>query len=208
MAERTLTRVDESVLQSPDLQVVLCGTGSPIADAGSRGGLHRGDRGRTLLPGRRRAPAPRNVVDLANLPLDHLQGVLLTHFHSDHIGDLGEVTTRSWIAGRAQPLDVYGPPGVARVVAGVPEMYAADVDARVAASRRSVHAARGGRRRRARDPARRSGRRRRGDLRSGRPARDDVPRRPRSGAARRSATASTTRAARSSSRATPRRART
>jgi ribonuclease Z len=57
---------------------------------------------------------------------------LLTHFHSDHIGGLGEAITQSWIAGRAKPLDVYGPEGVARVVAGFGEAYAADVDYRVA----------------------------------------------------------------------------
>ena len=130
MAERTLTRVDEGMLQSPDLQVVLCGTGSPIADA------DRASACTAVIAGGHfflvdSGPGSANVVDLANLPLDHLQGVLLTHFHSDHIGDLGEVTTRSWIAGRAQPLEVYGPPGVARVVAGAQEMYAADVDARV-----------------------------------------------------------------------------
>ena len=130
VAERTLGRVDEAMMQSPDLQVVLCGTGSPIAAP------DRAEACTAVIAGGHfflvdAGPGSANVADLANLPLDHLQGVMLTHFHSDHIGDLGEVTTRSWIAGRAQPLDVYGPPGVARVVDGAREMYAADVDARV-----------------------------------------------------------------------------
>jgi ribonuclease Z len=109
---------------------VLCGTGSPIADpdrAAACTAVIAGGHFFLVDAG----PGSANVVDLANLPIDHLQGVLLTHFHSDHVGDLGEVTTRSWIAGRAQPLEVYGPPGVARVVAGAREMYAADVEARV-----------------------------------------------------------------------------
>lgn len=131
VAERTLTRTDESVLQSPDLQVVLCGTGSPLADA------DRASACTAVIAGGHfflvdAGPGSANTADLANLPLGHLDGVLLTHFHSDHIGDLGEVTTRSWIAGRAQPLDVYGPAGVARLVGGLHDLYAADVDARVA----------------------------------------------------------------------------
>ena len=36
--------------------------------------------------------------------------MLLTHLHSDHIGDLGEVATQSWLGGRKVPLQVYGPP--------------------------------------------------------------------------------------------------
>src|SRR5690606_12394669 len=36
------------------------------------------------------------------------------------------------IAGRGAPLEVFGPPGTARVVAGFAEAYAADVEARVA----------------------------------------------------------------------------
>jgi ribonuclease Z len=128
--DRTLTRVDESVLRSPDLQVVLCGTGSPLVDperAAACTAVIAGGHFFLVDVG----PGSAKVVNLANLPLDHLEGVLLTHFHSDHIGDLGEAITQSWIAGRAQPLDVYGPTGVAAIVEGFGAAYAADVDARV-----------------------------------------------------------------------------
>ena len=53
-------------------------------------------------------------------------GVLLTHFHSDHIGDLGEINMLTWVDGRVLPLRVFGPPGVDRVVAGLNETYALD----------------------------------------------------------------------------------
>jgi len=131
MAERALTRADASVLQSPDLQVVLCGTGSPLADP------ERASACTAVIAGGHfflvdAGPGSWEKVDLANLPLGRLDGVFLTHFHSDHIGDLGEATTQSWIAGRMQPLDLYGPPGVARIASGLAEVYAKDVDARVA----------------------------------------------------------------------------
>jgi len=131
VAERALQRIDSRVLTSPDLQVVLCGTGSPLADP------ERASACTAVIAGGHfflvdAGPGSWKNVDLANLPTGRLEGVFLTHFHSDHIGDLGEAETQSWIAGRMQPLDLYGPPGVARIAGGLAQVYAGDVDARVA----------------------------------------------------------------------------
>jgi len=125
-------RNQKEVLQSPDLQVVLCGTGSPLPDK------ERASACTAVLAGGQFVlvdvgPGSWENVDLAGLPTGNLGAVLLTHFHSDHIGDLGEAITQSWIAGRAQPLDVYGPPGTTRVVDGFDAAYAAD------ASYRTLH---------------------------------------------------------------------
>jgi ribonuclease Z len=128
---RGLQRVRVELLESPDLHVVLCGTGSPLPDADragpctaivAGGALYLVDAG----------PGSWEVVDLAGLPTGRLAGVFLTHFHSDHIGDLGEAIVQSWIAGRPRPLDVFGPPGTAGVVEGFRRAYAADTDYRVA----------------------------------------------------------------------------
>ncbi|MDZ7784656.1 MAG: MBL fold metallo-hydrolase [Halioglobus sp.] len=57
----------------------------------------------------------------------NIQGVFLTHFHSDHIDGLGEMSTLRWAAGdNAAPLPVYGPQGVERVVDGFNASYAQD----------------------------------------------------------------------------------
>src|SRR5262249_4180200 len=64
-------------------------------------------------------------------PVGKLSAVLITHLHSDHIGELGEAIVQSWIAGRTQPLDVYGPPGIDDVVAGFAQVYAHDAGYRV-----------------------------------------------------------------------------
>jgi ribonuclease Z len=77
-------------------------------------------------------PGSWEKVDLANLPTGQLSAVLLTHFHSDHIGDLGEVDLNTWVAGRPGPLRVFGPTGVERVVAGYEEAFALDASYRVA----------------------------------------------------------------------------
>lgn len=43
-------------------------------------------------------------VKLRNLNPANVTGILLTHFHSDHITELGEVCTMSWVRGRVRDL--------------------------------------------------------------------------------------------------------
>lgn len=62
----------------------------------------------------------------AKLPMARINGVFLTHFHSDHIAALPDVNLASWVQGRPAPLDVYGPPGVQSVVDGFNAAYGLD----------------------------------------------------------------------------------
>jgi ribonuclease Z len=129
--ESNMNRTDRSILQAPGLTVVLCGTGSPLADAERAGACT------AVLAGGEfvlvdTGPGSVETAALAGLPMGDLSAVLLTHFHSDHIGDLGEAITQSWIAGRPRPLDVYGPAGTTRVVDGFDQAYAADAQYRTA----------------------------------------------------------------------------
>jgi ribonuclease Z len=71
-------------------------------------------------------PGSWNNLALWRVPADRLGAILLTHFHSDHIGELGEWNLQSWVAGRETVLRVIGPEGVSRVVAGFDEAYALD----------------------------------------------------------------------------------
>jgi ribonuclease Z len=129
--DRNLGRADRALLSSPEMTVVLCGTGSPLPDAKRAGACTAVIAGGQFVlvdVG----PGAWKTADLANLPTADLSAVLLTHFHSDHIGDLGETVTQSWIAGRARPLEVFGPPGTARVVEGFRRAYEQDAEYRVA----------------------------------------------------------------------------
>jgi ribonuclease Z len=114
-----------------ELSVLLCGTGSPLPDptrAGPCTLLAAGDRLYLVDAG---LDSARNLA-LANVAMDRIAGILITHLHSDHIAELGELRLQTWVAGRRQPLSVYGPPGIERVVAGFNEAYAIDAGYRVA----------------------------------------------------------------------------
>ena len=68
----------------------------------------------------------RNAL-LQRLPMGNLSAVFLTHFHSDHIADLGEANMYSWVQGnRKNRLEVFGPPGVEKVVEGYALAYEQD----------------------------------------------------------------------------------
>lgn len=121
-------RID--LLDDGKLNVVMCGTGSPLAAEG------RAAACTAILAGGHfflvdAGPSSAHNLGVWRMPLERLDGILLTHFHSDHIGDVGETVTQSWIAGRKAPLPVYGPQGVDRVVAGFQEAYALDRGYRV-----------------------------------------------------------------------------
>jgi ribonuclease Z len=73
-----------------------------------------------------------NNLGLWQIPAKRVGAVLLTHFHSDHIGDLGEFNMMTWAQGRDAPLEVYGPKGVKRVVDGFARAYSLDSSYRTA----------------------------------------------------------------------------
>lgn len=77
---------------------------------------------------------PRSPLRLAQarLPMGRLNGVFLTHFHSDHIAALPDVSLASWVQGRETPLSVHGPAGVEIVVGGFNQAYQLDRRYRIA----------------------------------------------------------------------------
>lgn len=120
-----------SLLDDGALHVVICGSGSPLPSAERAGpctAVIAGGKMFLIDVG----PGSTENLRLWGLPVGQLSGVLLTHFHSDHIAELGEVVFSSWTGGRSEPLAVYGPVGVDRVVGGFQAAYELDVSYRVA----------------------------------------------------------------------------
>lgn len=113
------------------LRVLLCGTASPMPHptrAKACVAVFAAGRFWVVDTG----PGSWNRLALLRVDASRIAGVLLTHFHSDHIGDLGELNLNTWATGRPGPLRVFGPPGVERVVAGFREAYALDTQYRIA----------------------------------------------------------------------------
>ena len=111
------------------LKIFFCGTGSPlpsVARAQTCTAVFVADRFFLVDAG----TGSYETVAAAGIPGDRLAGIFLTHYHSDHIGDLGEANLNSWVAGRGAPLDVFGPSGaggsLSAVIDGINAAFAAD----------------------------------------------------------------------------------
>ncbi len=117
----------------PDgLHVGLCGTGSPLPDPTRAGACTVIIAGTHIFVVDAGEGGARNIA-LMGIPNGRIEGVFLTHFHSDHIDGLGPMMLLRWTGASAtSPLPVYGPPGVDRVVAGMDEGYALDSGYRTA----------------------------------------------------------------------------
>jgi ribonuclease Z len=113
------------------LRVVLCGTSSPLPD------INRA-KACTIIVADDKAyvidTGPESWEQLARMqfPGARIAGIFITHFHSDHIGDLGEFRMQTMVAGRNQRLPVYGPRGAANLVAGFNLAYEEDARLRLA----------------------------------------------------------------------------
>jgi ribonuclease Z len=113
------------------LEVFLCGTSAPLPARGRAQACVAVLAGESLYLVDAGAGSAQ-VAGLARLPLERLEAVFLTHFHSDHIAALPEFNLLSWVAGRPKPLSVFGPPGVSAVVEGLNGAYRLDRTYRVA----------------------------------------------------------------------------
>jgi ribonuclease Z len=108
------------------LQVVVCGSASPLGNNPDRAqaclAVVTPDHLFLVDVGAR---SPLRIAQ-AQLPMNRLTAVMLTHFHSDHIAALADVNLASWVAGRRASMLVYGPEGVETVVAGFNQAYRLD----------------------------------------------------------------------------------
>ncbi|HEX4295613.1 MAG TPA: MBL fold metallo-hydrolase [Rhizomicrobium sp.] len=131
IAFNAVTKPRPVLAEKNELSVLFCGTGSPLPDK-SRGGpctlIAAGDKLYLVDAG---IDSARNLL-LWRLPLEKIAGVFVTHFHSDHIGELGEIRLQTWVAGRDVPLPVYGPQGIDQVVGGFNQAYSLDAGYRTA----------------------------------------------------------------------------
>jgi ribonuclease Z len=116
------------------IEVTLLGTGSPIPDPNRAGPstLVRAG-GQVLL-----VDCGRGVLQRAaavGVGAAGLSALLLTHLHSDHIAELGDVLITSWVTDFAPdpaPLPIIGPPGTAETVEATLKAFGHDIGYRIA----------------------------------------------------------------------------
>ena len=120
------------------IEITLLGTGSPIPDPNRAGPatLVRAG-GQTVL-----VDCGRGVLQRAaaiGVGANTLDALLLTHLHSDHIADLGDVIITRWVTAfpseshpAPAPLPIIGPPGTAAVVAATLTAFGFDIGYRIA----------------------------------------------------------------------------
>ena len=118
-------------------RVVILGSGTPNADPEHSGPAvaivvdstaYLVDAGVGII--RRAAQAARDDSIRALDPA-RLGRVFVTHLHSDHTMGMPDLIFTPWVLGRTAPLDVYGPPGTARMVRLLEQAYSADIDIRL-----------------------------------------------------------------------------
>lgn len=68
----------------------------------------------------------------AGVPLDRLRHVFVTHHHSDHDADYGNLIWLAWAAGLRTRVDTWGPPPLARMTELFFQMNASDIRTRIA----------------------------------------------------------------------------
>ena len=116
------------------IEITLLGTGSPIPDPNRAGPstLVRAG-GQVFL-----VDCGRGVLQRAaavGVGASGLSALLITHLHSDHIGDLGDLLITRWISTFAPdptPLPIIGPPGTAETVEATLQAFRHDIGYRIA----------------------------------------------------------------------------
>src|SRR5688572_3401353 len=68
----------------------------------------------------------------ANIPLPSLRHVFITHHHSDHTADYGNLLLLAWTAGLRTRVDTWGPPPLEKITRLFFEMNEADISTRTA----------------------------------------------------------------------------
>ena len=121
---------------STGTQVVVLGTGTPLADPERsgpavavvvNGAAYLVDCGPGVV--RRSAAAEKNGIQA--LAVEKLRIVFITHLHSDHTLGYPDLIFSPWVLDRAEPLEAYGPRGLKSMTEHIEKAWAEDVRLRL-----------------------------------------------------------------------------
>jgi ribonuclease BN (tRNA processing enzyme) len=97
-------------VSSASAQVILCNKTAYVVDCGN--GVAR-------------------QLAFANVPLPSLRHIFITHHHSDHNADYGNLIWLAWASGLNTRVDTWGPPPLTRMTELFFQMNAYDIDTRI-----------------------------------------------------------------------------
>jgi ribonuclease Z len=114
---------------SPGMHVILAGTGQPWYDP------IRNPQCIAVIAGGKfilfdTGDGCAKTLDKLNLPINLIDTVFLTHYHSDHVNGLGHLISHTWVNGRQQPIHVYGPEDVKHLTKDIAKASKLDIDIR------------------------------------------------------------------------------
>ncbi|HXS74595.1 MAG TPA: MBL fold metallo-hydrolase [Terracidiphilus sp.] len=123
-------------LAAESAKVIILGSGTPIPDPSSsgpcvaivvNGQAYLFDAGPGVV---RQAQAAAEKFGIEALDATHLTRLFITHLHSDHTLGYPDLILTPWVVGRREPLEVYGPKGIAAMTDHLKQAYAADIQVR------------------------------------------------------------------------------
>jgi ribonuclease BN (tRNA processing enzyme) len=115
---------------------VLLGTGTPNAEptrSGPSVAVVVGDTPYLVDfgPGVVRRAAAAYEAGIEGLAPEKLSRAFLTHLHSDHTAGYPDLILTPWVLERAEPLRVWGPPGIVHMTEHILAAYRQDIDERL-----------------------------------------------------------------------------
>jgi ribonuclease BN (tRNA processing enzyme) len=72
----------------------------------------------------------RQLVE-AGVEAHEVRTILITHNHSDHMLELGPLVYSAWAGGLREPIEVWGPPPIGKIVANFLDSVGYDIDIRI-----------------------------------------------------------------------------
>ena len=127
-------------LPAAQAQTAAAGKGTQLILLGTKGGptpsaLRAAPANVLLVDGQPYVVDCGNGVALqltkAGVRLPQIRDIFLTHQHSDHNADLGNLVFLAWATGLATPVHLYGPPGMRQMMDDFVHMNAIDIATRM-----------------------------------------------------------------------------